>query len=154
MASHKILVPYNFTAYDEKALDFVIQTFAGNKDVEVTLFNAYPPIPEVDMRESPIMEKLKNNLSQLSKKNIEQENELKAVTQNLVQSGFSENQVNYIFQPRKKDIAAGIISLADNHNYNMVVLNHRPGKLSHFFTGNVFSKVVNGLKDITVCIVS
>ncbi len=154
MASQKILVPYNFTAYDGKALDFVIRTFAGNKDVEITLFNAFTPIPEIDMRESPIMEKLKNNLSQLSKKNIEQEKELKAVKQNLMQSGFSENQVSYIFQPRKRDIAAGIISLANNHNYNIVVLNHKPGKLSHFFTGNVFSKVVNGLKDTAVCIVS
>jgi len=154
MASQKILVPYNFTAYDEKALDFVIQTFAGNKDVEITLFNAYTPIPEVDMRESPIMEKLKNNLSLLSQKNKEQEDELRAVKQNLLQKGFSENQVRCEFQPRKKDIAAGIISLANNHNFNVVILNHKPGKLSHFFTGNVFSKVVNGLKDTAVCIIS
>ena len=119
MAKSKILVPYNFTAYDEKALDFVIRTFAGNKDVEITLFNAYTPIPEIDMKESPIMEKLKNNLSLLSKKNKEQEDELKAVKQNLVQNGFSENQVRYIFQPRKKDIAAGIISLTNIHNFNI-----------------------------------
>lgn len=39
MASEKILLPYNFTGYDQRALDFVIRTFSHLKDVEVTLFH-------------------------------------------------------------------------------------------------------------------
>ena len=154
MPSQKILVPYNFTAYDRKALDFVIQVFAHLKDVEVTLFNTYTPAPEIDMRGSPIMEKLKSNLQFLSQKIKEQEDGLKAAKQNLLQNGFSEQKVHYIFKPKKKDIATDIIALVKNQNFNLIVVNHKPGKLSHFFTGNIYSKVINALKDTTVCVVS
>ncbi len=154
MSSQKILVPYNFTAYDRKALDFIIQVFAHLKDVEVTLFNTYTPAPEIDMRGSPIMENLKSNLQFLSQKIIEQEDGLKAAKQNLLQNGFSAQQVHYIFQPKKKDSATEIIALVKNQNFNLIVVNHKPGKLSHFFTGNIYSKVINALKDTTVCVVS
>ena len=154
MPSQKILVPYNFTAYDRKALDFVIQVFAHLKDVEVTLFNTYTPAPEIDMRGSPIMENLKSNLQFLSQKIKEQEDGLKAAKQNLLQNGFSEQKVHYIFKPKKKDIATDIIALVKNQNFNLIVVNHKPGKLSHFFTGNIYSKVINALKGTTVCVVS
>ncbi len=52
MASEKILLPYNFTGYHQRALDFVIRTFSHLKDVEVTLFHTYTPVPEIDMRET------------------------------------------------------------------------------------------------------
>ena len=154
MVSQKILMPYNFTAYDNKSLDFVIQNFAQHENSEITLFNAYSSVPELDTRESPVMDKLKSSMYLLAQRNKEKENELKAAKQNLLQNGFSKHQVHYIFQPRKKDIATEIIALTKSHDFNMIILNHKPGKLSHFFTGNVFIKVVNALKDITVCIVS
>jgi len=52
MASEKILLPYNFTGYDQRALDFVIRTFSHLKDVEVTLFHTDTPVPEIDMCET------------------------------------------------------------------------------------------------------
>lgn len=154
MSSQKILAPYNFTAYDQKALDFIIRTFAHLEDVEITLFNTYTPAPEIDVRATPMMEKLKSNLSFLSQKIQEQEDGLKAAKQKLLQNGFSESRVHYIFQPRKKDVTAEIIALAKDQNFNLIVLNHKPGKLSHFFTGNLFSKVISALKDTTICVVS
>ena len=39
MAGKRILVPFNFTAYDERALHYVIRTFAGEKAVHVTLLH-------------------------------------------------------------------------------------------------------------------
>lgn len=154
MANQKILAPYNFTIYDNKGLDFVIRTFAHLKNIEIALFNAYTPVPEIDMNESPVMEKLKSNLYLLAQRKKEQQDDLETAKQHLIKNGFSERQVSCIFQPRKKDIASEIIALVQSHNFNMVVLNHKHGKLSHFFTGNVFIKVVNALKDITVCVVS
>ena len=154
MSSQKILAPYNFTAYDQKALDFIIRTFAHLEDVEITLFNTYTPVPEIDVRATPMMEKLKSNISFLSQKIKEQEEGLKTAKQKLLKNGFSESRVHYIFQPRKKDVAAEVIALAKNQNFNLIVLNSQPGKLSHFFTGNLFSKVINALKDTTVCVVS
>ena len=32
MATQKILVPYNFTTYEEKVLDFLIGTYANRED--------------------------------------------------------------------------------------------------------------------------
>ena len=154
MAIQKILLPYNFTSYDKKALDFVIQTYANQKDVEITLFNAYTPVPEIEMRTSPIMEKMRGNLGFLLQKIKEQEEELNIVRKNLLEKGFSENRIHTIFEPKKKDVAGDIIDLALNGQFDVVVLNRKPGRIARFFTGSVFTKVVSALKETTVCIVS
>ncbi|UCF91943.1 MAG: universal stress protein [Desulfobacterales bacterium] len=154
MAIQKILLPYNFTAYDQKSLDFTIQTFAHRRDLAITLFNAYTPVPEIEMRESPVMEKLRGNLGYLSQRIMEQEAGLKEAQQRLLQNGFLEGQVRYIFKPRKKDIASEIIDLVLNDKYDLIIVNRKPGKATRFFTSSVFNKVVTALKDATVCIVS
>ena len=56
MGTPKILLPYNFTNFDKKALDFVCRTFSDKKEAEITLFNAYTPVPTIKMRGSPIMD--------------------------------------------------------------------------------------------------
>ena len=154
MASQKILLPYNFTKYDEKALDFVVRTFAHLKDVEVTLFNAHMSVPAIEMQESPIMEKMKGNLLYLSQQVNDQEAALKAAKNKLLQNGFSEQQVRCIFKPRLKDVASEIIALATKERFDLVVMNHKPGGIAKIFTGSVHGKVVANLKEITVCIVS
>lgn len=154
MAIQKILVTYNFTSYDQKALDFVIRTFVHLKDVEVTLLNVYTPVPEIEMRQSPVMAKFQKNLDYLTQKVKEQETGLKEARQYLVQSGFPENQVSYIYKPRKKDVIGEIVDIATKDNFNIVVMNRKPGKVTRFFTGSVFNKVVSALKDKIVCIVS
>jgi len=154
MATQKILLPYNFTSYDKKALDFVIRTFANRKDVEITLFNAYVPLPEIDMRASPIMEKVTSNLHYISQRINEQETELKAVVNKLLGRGFSETRIKTIFAPQQKDVADDIIKQAVNGQFDVVILNRNPSKIISFFTGSAFNKIVKALKDITVCIVS
>jgi len=54
MPGQKVLLPYNFTVYDERALDFVIRILSSSKDAEITLFNAYTPAPEIDLNGSPL----------------------------------------------------------------------------------------------------
>jgi hypothetical protein len=41
MAAYKILLPYNFTKNDEKAVAFVIDSFGQQADAQITLFHAY-----------------------------------------------------------------------------------------------------------------
>ena len=154
MASQKILFPYNFTSHDQKALDFVIRSFAHQKDVELTLFNAYTSVPDIEVRGSPIMETMRGNLSYLSQKIKEQEDELKVVRNKLLERGFSKERIHTVFEPKKKDIAGDIVDLALKGRFNVVVLNRKPGKIARFFTGSVFNKVVTSLKETTVCIVS
>jgi len=150
----KILLPYNFTSFDKRALDFVIHTFSDKKEAEVTLFNAYIPAPVIEMRGSPIMEQMKDNLGYLTQRVKEQKDELHVIKNNLLVKGFSENRVNIVFEPKKKDIAGDIIDLVQKGRYNVVVLNRKPGKIARFFAGSVSSRVVAALKDTAVCIVS
>jgi hypothetical protein len=100
------------------------------------------------------MAKFQRNLDYLAQKVKEQEAGLQEARQYLVQNGFTENQVSYLYKPRKKDIIGEIVDIATQDNFNIVVMNRKPGKVTRFFTGSVFSKVVSALKDKTVCIVS
>lgn len=150
----KILLPYNFTGNDKKALDFVCRTYSDKKDAEVTLFNAYSPVPTIEMRGSPIMEQMNETLSYLSHRVKEQEKELQTIKNHLLGKGFSEDKIQIVFEPKKKDVATDIIDLTHKGKFNIVVLNRKPGKIARFFTGSVSNKVVAALKDATVCIVS
>jgi nucleotide-binding universal stress UspA family protein len=154
MAGHKLLLPFNFTNYDRKALDFVIRTVADRKDIQISLFNAYTPVPEIETSDASVTAKLKDQLRYLTTKISEQEAALEAVKQELVQNGFRESTINCIFKARKKDIATEIIDLVSNEGYDLIVLNHKPGKVSRFFSGSVYNKIVSALKETTVCIVS
>jgi Universal stress protein family len=150
----KILLPYNFTRHDRKALDFVVHTFADKKEADVTLFNAYTPAPPIEMRGSPVMEQMKDTLNYLSQRINEQDEELRTIKSHLSGKGFREDSIHVVFEPKKKDVAGDIIDLAQNGRFDVVVLNRKPGKIARFFTGSVFSKVVAALKDTTICIVS
>lgn len=154
MAELKLLLPYNFTGFDQKALDFVINTFGKIKNSEITVFNAYTPIPEIDTAATSITGKLKGSLSYLSQKISEQEAELQTIKQKLVENGFEDDRVQTVFQPRKKEVAAEIIDIAKNNKFDVIVISHKPGRATRFFTGSRYGKVISALKDVTVCVVS
>ena len=154
MARQKILLPYNFTQYDRKALDFVIRNFPKGEQNEITLFNAYIPVPDIDLKGNPIMGKMKGQLDQLAKKVYEQEQALKDAKQYLLENGFSTGEVRHIFEPVKKDIATSIIDQVSKGNYDVVVLSRKPAKITRLFTRSIFLKVVSTLQNITVCIVN
>ncbi|AOY59456.1 MULTISPECIES: universal stress protein [Desulfococcus] len=154
MTKQKVLVPYNFTENDRKAVDFVIRMFAPREDVAVTLFSAYTPAPEIETRNNTIMEKMRQNLTYLRQRISEQEDKIKAVRDRLVENGFSRDRVSYLFTPVKKDISQDIVDLAQSDGFNVIVLNRTSGKISRFFTGHVFQKVVMGVEDVVVLIVT
>lgn len=154
MAARKILLPYSFSSYDQKSLAFVRDTFVHMQDVQITLFYAHTSMPDIEMRGSPVMEKMKKELSYLSQQIIAHETELNDIKQQLVQNGFSSGQIEIAFKPKKKEIAAEIIDLAERGGFDTVVLHHKPARMTRFFTGTVFNKVVSTLKDKTICVVS
>ncbi len=92
MANLKILVPYNFTAYEQRALDFLISTFGGRPHVHVTLFNAYTPLPPIDLAASPEMAKLRSAVVSLTEELRQKEEGLNAVKAFLAENGFLEDQ--------------------------------------------------------------
>ncbi|MFC1592088.1 universal stress protein [Thermodesulfobacteriota bacterium] len=153
MPKHKILLPHNFSDYDHRALEFVVRMFSH---ADITLFNAYTPLPEVKdfVHEAAILDKLKTNLNQLSNRIQGMETALNGVRQNLLDSGFKEDQVHCVFKERKTDTAGEIIDLARKEHFDLIVINHKPGKFTRFFTGNVFEKIVQSLKNTAVCVVT
>ncbi|MGD2272310.1 MAG: universal stress protein [Desulfobacterales bacterium] len=154
MAGQKLLLPFNFTDQDRKALDFVIQTFAHAKDIEISVFHAYTPIPEIEASDTSVTGRLKDQLGYLTTKLSEQETALQEVKKALIQNGFPESNISCTFKARKKDIAAEILDLISNEGYEIVILSHKAGRVKRFFTGSVYHKVLAVLKGVTVCIVS
>ena len=154
MATQKLLLPYHFTHLDQKALDFVIDTFSKSENITVTVFNAYTAIPEIDTAATSVTGKLKGSLSYLSQKIKENETALNEVKDKLVEGGFPEKQVNCIFRPRKRDIASEIIDLVNSDHFDTIILNRKHARVTRFFSGSISHKVVISLKDVTVCIVS
>ena len=54
MSTLKVLVPYNFTAQDQKALSFVARTFSSRPNIEVHLFYAHPQASALDPSGDPL----------------------------------------------------------------------------------------------------
>ena len=154
MAIKKILVPYNFRPEDKRSISFVEQAFSHHAAVDITLFNAFTPVPELKTSGSTVMDRVKGNLSYLQKRQNELAEELEQVRKAIVEKGFEDDRVHTIFKARKLDVAGEIIAAARDGLVDMVVLSRRHGKVSGFFTGSVYQKVVHGLKRVTVCIVS
>ena len=154
MAIQKILVAYNFTSLDQKALDFVVSAFGHLEGIEITIFHAYTPVPEIETEESLVTGKLKGSLSYLSQQIMQRENDLKAVVAKLGQDGLPETQIITVFKPRKKDIASELIDLTRDTKFDVMVLNRKAARVARFFSGSVSNKVLMTLKDMTVCIVS
>lgn len=153
MDENKILLPYNFTDMDKKALDFVVQTYVKQENVSVTVFHAYSPVPDIEVSKSSVMEKMSSSLHYLRQQVTEQENRMVEIKQYLVNAGFKDSRVNYLYQPKKKDIAREIIQLVKDTGYHTIVLS-RSGAVTGFFMPSVFNKIVTTLKHVTVTIIT
>lgn len=145
MTTHNVLVPLNFMITDDKSIVFVIQNYANVKDVHITLFHAYSPLPEIDVRNNPIMEKMAPNLSYMAPFLKERENELNRIKEKLVMNGFKSSQINCIFTPLKNDIATDIIQLVREKNFDTVLMNRTPNKIARFFFKSISKKVAQRL---------
>ena len=153
MSIPKILLPYNFSSLDQKAVSFAVQMFKHMEGAEVTVFHAYTPLPGIEIRAGNITEKMKGSMRHLSQQLIEQENILNAVATNLSQSGFP-NRAGAMFKPRKKDIANEIIETAREMQVEFIVLNRKHERITRFFSGSVSQKVITTLKNTNICIVT
>jgi len=154
MAIQKILLAYNFTRLDQKAIDFVSSAFAHIERVDITIFHTFTPVPDFDTGAGQVTGKLKGSLSYLSQQIMQRENDLKSVSEKLAQNGFTADRIHTIFKPRKKDIAGEIINLTRDTKFDAIVLNRKATRVARFFSGSVSNKIVMTLKDTTVCIVS
>ena len=154
MTAQKILVPFNFSSQDEKAIATVMRLFAHDPETEVILFHAYTPLPKVTAEKSTVMEKMNQSMTYLMQQVKAREAELEAVKDRLIDGGIAEANIQLVFQPRGKDVASEICHQAREHAGDLIILNRKSGKVSRFFTGSVYRTVVPAMKGRTVVVVS
>lgn len=145
MAELKVLVPYNFTRNDEKAVSYVIDSFSGLEDAEITLFHTYVPVPEIEVSDKTVMARMSGNIAYLRQKINDMEQVIADAAHQLIDAGFDKEKVRYIFKPRHKETAQEIIDQVLQGDFEVVVLNHNPSKIKKFFTSSISKKVSTAL---------
>lgn len=153
MAAKKILVPYNFTANDEKAIDLVIQNFSQHPETRITLFHVYLPVPNIEINDKTVMSRISGNLSYLRQKINDMEVEIVKARDRLIDAGFPKEKVNYIFKPQDKDAAQEIIEQAYNGEFTDIVLNRSPASIRKFFTPSISKRVEKALQHLELYMV-
>ena len=150
MATFRILLPYNFSPNDQKAIRFVIDAFSGQKETRVTLFHAYTPLPTIDISASPENVKMRSGMTYLSSELKEKEEALTAVGELLVEAGFDRDAVSCVFKKRVKTAAEEIVDKVSGSN--VLILSRGAGKVTHFFTRSIYARVVSALRGVTICV--
>jgi hypothetical protein len=154
MVNQKILIPYNFTEMDQKALEFAINTFKDHQESSVTLFHIYIPLPEIETSAATVMGRLSSSMHFLTNELKEKEKAIQAGKQTLLDRGFSEARVDHIFRPRTKHVADEIIETATIGNYQVIILSCRPYRITRAFIQSIHNKVIASLQNRAVCIVT
>ena len=100
MAKFRILMPYNYSPNDQKAIRFVIDAFAGQEETTITLFHAFTPLPDIDVTANPENVKMRSGMTYLTGELKEKEEALNAVGEKLVANGFNRDAVTCMFRKR------------------------------------------------------
>ena len=150
MAPFRILLPYNYSPNDQKAIRFTIDAFGKWQETTVKIFHAYPPLPAIDLAASPENRKLQSGMTHLSHELAEKEEALQQVAGLLVQSGFDPQGVTCVFKKRVKSAAEEIVEQVAG--CNVLVLSRGGGKVTHYFTRSIYARVVSALRGITICV--
>jgi hypothetical protein len=153
MAGKKLLLPYNFSDSDRRALEFTVEHFGPREEWEITLFHGYTPLPSIEVSGETVTGRLKDNFSYLNQKITELESALQSIKRDLVQRGIAGNRIKSVFKPRKREIAAEILNLHAEEKFQIIVLNRKPGRIGRFFTGSVHGKLMAAIRNSTVCVV-
>lgn len=150
MATFRILLPYNYSPNDQKAIRFAVDAFAGKKDVSLTLFHVYTPLPPIDVTANPENLKMRSGMNFLASELKEREEALQAIREMLVGSGFDSAGVTCVFKKRTKSAAEEIVDAVAG--CNVLVLSRGGGKVTHFFTRSIYARVVSALRGVTICV--
>lgn len=145
----KILIPWNFGPNDEKSIRFAVNHYRENPDAQITLFHVFSPVPEIDTRNNPIMEKLNRETLYLRHRQHEEKEAMEEARRDLIQSGFKGDQVDILFKPVRHDVAEDIIRLVRKGEYNRVILNRNPGNIVNYFSRSISKRVIRKLEKQT-----
>jgi len=154
---HNILVALDDSENAKRAVDYVAKTITPNN--KITLFSVLPDTAAICDMNSP--ELTPYFLSQQvafctmeEKKKELMKNALQEAKEMLMKAGVDEKNITIKVEAIKRGIARDIIDEA-NAGYDTIVLGKRGlSGIKEFFLGSVSQKVLHGLKDVTVLLVS
>jgi hypothetical protein len=155
MGETRILVPYNFTLQDNKAVSYLTRSCSPQNISEIMFMHLYTPAPEVDVRDTQLMQRLKDRLTYMTAKQKDNREALNRIKETLVAAGYDEKQIRIQFKEMKKDVADEILDAARAGHYHVILLSRRPGQAaSRLFSRSVHHRVINSVKDMTVSVVT
>jgi len=141
--STKILIPYNFTGHDEKAVDFAGYRYGEASDVSISLFHAFTPIPEIDARNNPIMDRMNQSIHYLRQRQEDLKSALGKAGERLFNFGFTPADIHCLFKPLKKDVANDIILLWEAEKFDFIVMSRTPGNIINYFSRSTSERISN-----------
>ena len=156
----KILLTYTFSERDQKALEFLKRTFTDREGVMITVFSSYLPLPGETRDYSKTLGSWPAAIGEailrdgIAKQLQEYENRLKETKLRLVEEGFREDSVDYIFRESGRDEATEIIETVREGGYNVVLLSFRPSNVRRIFSKNVYQSIMEALTDVAVCVIT
>ena len=153
----KVLIALDDSDNAGRAVDMVADGFA--KDSEVMLFSVLQDTETMCAMNSPELtpyfrteQEAFCSLEDKKKQLIEKAAE--AGRQCLISAGFDEGRVNIKAERRSKSVAKDIIAEADS-GYDVVVIGKKGiSAIQEFFLGSVSQKVLHGVKNASVLIVT
>jgi nucleotide-binding universal stress UspA family protein len=155
--AQKILIALDDSQNAARAAEYVAKSFT--KDSQVTIFSVLPDTAALCEMNSPSLTRhfkeqqaqfchLEDQKKELIKKAQEKARDA------LVHEGFKADNIQLKAQTRKKGVARDIINEAEN-GYDAVVLGRRGiSGIKEFFLGSVSQKVVQGVSNASVLVVS
>ncbi len=155
--TQKILIALDDSENAVRSAEHVAQSFTN--DSEVTIFSVLPDTAALCELNSPSLTKL---FEEQQAQFCYMEDQKKALIQQaqkrardlLVGEGFSKENIHLKAEARKKGVARDIINEAQN-GYDVVVLGRRGiSGIKEFFLGSVSQKVVQGVTNASVMVVS
>ncbi|GAB6888950.1 hypothetical protein JCM13304A_24500 [Desulfothermus okinawensis JCM 13304] len=151
MFRKKILIPYNFKPRDEKSIHYAIKNFSGDNSIFISVLHLHSPIPKIGaftLGKSELIKNLGKKITDFRQK----EEEFFKLKELFLENNFSEEQLEFLFTPKKESIAKDILEVIKNKNFSTIILNRASGKRISTFGESVSMKLISLLKDKEIII--
>ena len=151
----KIVIPLDGSKTALKSLDYVLQMFGHQHDLNLNLIYIMPSFPPILIDDKTIDKETYAQMASGDKKLVNKAERLLREAKNaLIEKGFSEKRVEAIFRKKEKGIAQDVCDWADRKMVDAVLVTRRgQSDLETFFMGRVSESLVEHCTQCPVWIV-
>ncbi len=151
----KIVIPLDGSKTALKSLDYVLQMFGLQHDLNLSLIYIMPSFPPILIDDKTIDKETYAQMASGDKKLVNKaERLLKEAKNALIEKGFSEKRIEAIFRKKEKGIAQDVCDWADRKMVDAVLVTRRgQSDLETFFMGRVSESLVEHCTQCPVWIV-